>query len=210
MTQIAVTTVRRVLRVFLCTVIVVIAAGALVGYFLYSPAPELPRLSGTLTRGTIDVGGLKRTYRTYVPRGLSKGAPLVVVMHGSDQNGGRIRIETGYGFDRLADQRGFAVAYPDGYEGYWNACNVIGDYSANTRDIDDVAFLTGMVDTIITDIDVDRDRVFGTGVSRGGHMAFRLALEAPARFRAVAAVAANVPAPENFKCRRQGHARAPS
>jgi polyhydroxybutyrate depolymerase len=35
-------------------------------------------------------------------------------------------------------------------------------------------------------------------------MAFRLALEAPARFRAVAAVAANVPTPENFKCRRAG------
>jgi polyhydroxybutyrate depolymerase len=32
-------------------------------------------------------------------------------------------------------------------------------------------------------------------------MAFRLALEAPSRFRAVAAVAANVPAPENFKCK---------
>jgi polyhydroxybutyrate depolymerase len=43
--------------------------------------------------------------------------------------------------------------------------------------------------------------VFATGISRGGHMAFRLALEASSRFRAVAAVAANVPAPENFKCK---------
>lgn len=32
-------------------------------------------------------------------------------------------------------------------------------------------------------------------------MAFRLALEAPSRFRAVAAIAANVPTPANFKCR---------
>jgi polyhydroxybutyrate depolymerase len=32
-------------------------------------------------------------------------------------------------------------------------------------------------------------------------MAFRLALEAPFRFRAVAAVAANVPGLENFKCK---------
>jgi polyhydroxybutyrate depolymerase len=43
--------------------------GALLGYYGYSPAPELPRLSGTLTRGTMTVGGLTRTYRTYVPRG---------------------------------------------------------------------------------------------------------------------------------------------
>ncbi|HKH47972.1 MAG TPA: hypothetical protein VKM72_25215 [Thermoanaerobaculia bacterium] len=46
--------------------------------------------------------------------------------------------------------------------------------------------------------------MFATGISRGGHMAFRLALEAPSRFRAVAAVAANVPTPENFKCKPAG------
>lgn len=51
------------------------------------------------------------------------------------------------------------------------------------------------------DIGIDPARAFATGISRGGHMAFRLALEAPTRFRAVAAVAANVPAPENFKCK---------
>jgi polyhydroxybutyrate depolymerase len=38
----------------------------------------------------------------------------------------------------------------------------------------------------------------------GGHMAFRLALEAPTRFRAVAAVPASVPTPENFKCKPAG------
>jgi hypothetical protein len=66
-----------------------------------------------------------------------------VLMHGSDENGARIRIETGYGFERLADEHGFAVVYPDGYEGYWNACNIVGDYSANKLNIDDVGFLTG-------------------------------------------------------------------
>ena len=200
---------RRVLRFVLWGLIGVVALGgvlgALFGYFVYSPAPEVPRLSGTLTKGTIAVGGLKRTYLTYVPRGLAKGAPLVVVMHGSGQNGAQTRTWTGYGFERLADERGFAVVYPDGYEGYWNACNIVGDYSANKLNIDDVGFLTGMVDKLITEIGVDPGRVFATGISRGGHMAFRLALEAPSRFRAVAAVSANVPTPENFKCKPVGH-----
>ena len=194
----------RFLRFFLWGLIVVVALGALFGYFVYSPAPEVPRLSGTLSKGTIEVGGRTRTYLTYVPLGLTKGAPLVVVMHGSGQNGAQMRKWTGYGFERLADERGFAVVYPDGYEGYWNACNIVGDYSANKLNIDDVGFLTGMVDKLITEIGVDPGRVFAIGISRGGHMAFRLALEAPARFRAVAAVAANVPTPENFKCRRAG------
>jgi polyhydroxybutyrate depolymerase len=59
---------------------------------------------------------------------------------------------------------------------------------------------TTLVDKLVRDIGIDPSRVFATGISRGGHMAFRLALEAPSRFRAVAAVGANVPTSENFKC----------
>lgn len=196
---------KRALRFFLWGLIAVVASGgALFGYFVYSPAPEAPRLSGKLIKGSIEVGGLKRTYLTYAPQGLTKGAPLVVVMHGSGQNSARMRRATGYGFERLADEHGFAIVYPDGYEGYWNACNIVGDYSANKLNIDDVGFLTGMLDKLISEIGVDRGRMFAAGVSRGGHMAFRLALEAPSRFRAVAAVAASLPAPENFKCKLPG------
>ncbi len=48
---------RRVLRFALRGLMVVVvlvgALGALFAYFIYSPAPEVPRLSGTLTGGTI-------------------------------------------------------------------------------------------------------------------------------------------------------------
>jgi polyhydroxybutyrate depolymerase len=196
---------RKVLLFVLWSFIAVVALGsALLGYLVYAPGPEAPRLSGMLQRGAIEVGGRKRTYLTYVPQGLTKKSPLVVVMHGTGQSGAQMRKWTGYGFDRLADERGFAVVYPDGYEGYWNACNIVGDYSANKLNIDDVGFLTGLVDKLITDLDVDPGRVFATGISRGGHMAYRLALETPSRFRAVAAVSASVPTPENFKCVPEG------
>jgi polyhydroxybutyrate depolymerase len=200
---------KRVAGIFFASVTaLVLVGGALFAYFIYAPPPEVPQLSGTLTPGTIEVGGRKRTYLIYVPRGLAEGAPLVFVMHGSGEDSARIRIETGYGFERLTDEHGFAVVYPDGYEGYWNACNIVGDYSANKLNIDDVGFLGAVVDKLITKIGVDPGRVFATGISRGGHMAFRLALEAPSRFRAVAAVAANVPAPKNFKCRSAGQGTA--
>src|SRR5678816_1413709 len=100
---------RRVLRIFLWGLIIVAGlGGVLFGYFVYSPAPAVPQLSGTLTKGSIEVGGLKRTYMIYLPRGLAKEARLVLVMHGSGENGARIRGETGYGFERLADERSFA------------------------------------------------------------------------------------------------------
>jgi polyhydroxybutyrate depolymerase len=111
-----------------------------------------------------------------------------------------MRIETGFGFDRLADRDGFAVVYPDGYEGYWNGCNVVGDYDANKLNVDDVRFLEAVVDRLVGEIGIDPARVFATGVSRGGSMALRLAIEAPSRFRAVAAVSDSQPAPANSKC----------
>jgi polyhydroxybutyrate depolymerase len=198
---------KRVLRVlrfsFLSLLVIVGVVGALFGYFVYSAAPEIPQLSGTLAKGSIDAGGLRRTYTTYVPSGLPKGSPLVVVMHGSGENAARIRIETGYGFDRLADTHHFAVVYPNAHAhgGDWNACGTVGDDTADGPGIDDVGFLTGVVDKLVAEIGIDPGRVFAAGSSRGGFMAFRLALEAPSRFRAVAAVSANVHTPDNFKCK---------
>ena len=197
-----------VLRPWLWRMATVVAlVGGLFGYFVYAPEPEVPRLAGTLTRKTIVVDGQTRVYRTYVPLDLPKGAPLVVVMHGSGENGAQMRIETGYGFDRLADLHHFAVVYPNALEhgGDWNACGTVGDVGTNGPGIDDVRFLTGVIDTLVVEIGIDSRRVFAAGSSRGGFMAFRLALEAPSRFRAVAAVSASVHTPDNFKCRAPQH-----
>jgi polyhydroxybutyrate depolymerase len=176
-------------------------AGALFAYFIYSPEPAVPQLSSTLSKATMEVGGFKRTYRTYLPKGLPKGAPLLIVLHGSGENGAQIRLETGYEYDRLADQHGFAVVYPSAESFDWNDCSKVGDFSVNGREVDDVKFLSALSDKLVADLGVDPKRVFATGVSSGGFMAIRLALEAPARFRAVAAVSANVPMPDNFKCK---------
>ena len=48
----------RVLRFCLWSALVIAAtAGALFGYYIYTPAPNVPQLSGTLTKDSIDVGG---------------------------------------------------------------------------------------------------------------------------------------------------------
>ena len=193
-----------ILRFCLWGVLAIVGLGvALFAYFVYTPASEIPTLSGTFTKDTIVVNGLTRTYRMYAPRGLARGAPLVVVMHGSGQSGVQMRIETGYGFDRLADTHHFAVVYPNAHAhgGDWNACGIVGDDIADGSAIDDVGFLTDVVDKLVTEIGVGPGRTFAAGSSRGGFMALRLALEAPSRFRAVAAVSANVHTPDNFKCK---------
>ena len=89
--------------------------GAAYAYYWYSPAPPLPPLGAAIRRNTIRVGGEDRTYLTYVPASLPPQSALVIVLHGSGMDGARMRLCTGYEFDRLADQHGFVVLYPDGY-----------------------------------------------------------------------------------------------
>jgi polyhydroxybutyrate depolymerase len=195
----------RFLKLTLLSLIGLIACLALLfGYFVYTPEPDPPVLQGKLSEGVIEVDGLKRSYLSYVPARLAKGAPLVLVMHGSGESARQIRSGTGYGFERLANEHGFAVVYPDSSTFDWNDCIRVGDFSVNGRPVDDVGFLNALVDKLIGQIGVDSRRVFATGVSSGGFMSIRLALEAPTRFRAVAAVAANVPVKENFKCTPAG------
>jgi polyhydroxybutyrate depolymerase len=193
------TILRFVLRLLMGAVALAGILAALAGYFLYTPNPERPRLSGTVTAGSIVIDGRPRTYQAYVPKNLAPGSPLVLAMHGSGENGTAMRIETGYSFERLADAHGFAVVYPNGQNGHWNSCEIEKD--AEQPGVDDVRFLTALADKFIAEIGTDRNRVFGVGLSEGGYMAIRLALEAPARFRAVAPVAANLPVPENFQCK---------
>src|SRR5205814_819267 len=110
----------------------------------------------------------------------------------------RAREAYGYDFDLLAEANGFIVVYPQGYEGHWNDCRVMGPYSAKRENIDDVGFLHAMVDRLVKDHNADRARVYVTGISNGGSMTLCLALETPDFARAYAAVVASVPAPENM------------
>ncbi len=196
---------KRLLRYLVYTLLTLLAfitlAGALLYYFIYTPDPIRPPLTGTLAKGSMEVNGLKRTYQAYIPKDLPKSASLVMVMHGSGEHAPQIRIGTGYGFERLADQHGFAVIYPNSASFDWNDCSKTGDFTVNGAEVDDVGFLTALADKFIAEQGIHPGHVFATGVSAGGFMALRLALEAPTRFRAVAAVSANVPAPENFKCK---------
>ena len=48
--------------------------------------PE-PPLDGAVQAGTFRVGSRPRTSRAYVPVGLSRHAPLLLVLHGSNQDG---------------------------------------------------------------------------------------------------------------------------
>lgn len=152
----------------------------------------------------LPVAGRERTYQVYRPAGLADGAPLWLVLHGSGGSGEEVRLMHAAAFDRLADRRGIVVAYPDGYDEHWNDCRPRADYSANLENVDDVAFLTALVDTLHVDEGIDLERVTVIGLSNGGQMAFRLAFEVPELAQVYAALLANLPTQANDDCHHAG------
>jgi len=184
--------------------VLVLAALGAVGWrlLIFAPAPEMPALGGELVRGSLRAGERERSYALYVPASRAEHPALVLVLHGSMGSGDQARTGTFYRFDELADRDGFVVAYPDGFEGHWNDCRRAAPYSANTLDVDDVGFLRALVKRLEDDLGVDPGRIYATGISNGGQMAYRLALEAPDLVAAVAPVAAGLPDDANLDCTR--------
>ncbi|MFB3906599.1 MAG: PHB depolymerase family esterase [Acidobacteriota bacterium] len=173
---------------------------ALAIYTFRFPSVTLPTLSGTLHQGRLEVGGRDRSFWFYLPRSVERRPALLLVLHGSTMDGADMRRATVCGFDVIADREGFIVVYPDGYEKHWNDCRVAGDYEARRLGIDDVSFLRALVGGFVEEYGVARERVFATGLSNGGQMAFRLALEAPDLVRGIAVIAASLPTTENQAC----------
>lgn len=183
-------------------VVIVIVVGvvlALFGYWFYVPSLEEPLLSASAKEETIQIGQLKRTYLSYLPKAIDSHAPvpLVLVFHGSGINGATIRRWTGYGFDRLADQYHFAVAYPDGVEKGWNDLSKIGAFAAKKQDVDDVAFIRQLITKYKQRHTIDVTRVYAFGYSNGGGMIFRIAAQERLLFTRVVTVGAALPVAGN-------------
>jgi polyhydroxybutyrate depolymerase len=190
--------------VAILVLIVVALSGAAYAYYWYSPAPLAPHLSTAVQRSTMRLGERERTYLAYVPANLPPKSALVIVLHGSGMDGKRMRECTGYEFDRLADQRGFAVLYPDGYRHNWNDCRMNATFPAKRENIDDMSFIRALIERCKAEQAIDDKRVYVFGYSNGGRMAFRLAMEAPEAIAAVTAVAASLPTPDASSCPQHG------
>jgi polyhydroxybutyrate depolymerase len=151
-------------------------------------AAAIPALDQTRT---VRAGGRDRSYLVHLPAGYDakREYPLVLAFHGGASNAEAMARFSG--LDEKADQAGFAVAYPRGNGRLprvltWNAGRCCGYASANR--IDDVAFVRALTEDLGRATRIDRRRIYATGISNGGMMAYRLAAEAPDLVAAVASV----------------------
>ncbi len=149
------------------------------------PASAPPRPA--VQQGELNVDGQVRTYRVFVPTTLEAGSrpPLVLVLGGVGNSAENMVSATE--FDRQASVGNFIAAYPEGLDLTWNAGFCCA--SGTTSGVDDVAFLSQLIDRLVSEHDADPERVYATGVSAGAMMAYRLACELPGRIAGVGSVA---------------------
>ncbi|MGH7570635.1 MAG: alpha/beta hydrolase family esterase [Gemmatimonadota bacterium] len=173
-----------------------------VGISLYGVIPGIgqERLARELARDSLEVDGLTRTFSIYVPPMPPPSPPLLLVLHGGGGDGDRIRQLTGGLIEEEADRYGFIVVYPDGFDRGWNGCRRSAPYRANVENVDDLRFFRALVNRLVESHIVDASRVWVFGFSNGGHLALRLALEAPDDFAAIAAIGASLPIDGELDC----------
>lgn len=146
-------------------------------------AVRLP--AGTYPLAT-DSGGVVRTAWLHIPPipEPEAGYPLVLVFHGTLGTGRNIEAKTG--FDAVADEAGFLVAYPNAFGIQWRDGR---EDSAGNPPADDVRYTRDLIDQIARLMPVDQTRVYATGLSSGGFLSNRLGLELSDRIAAIAPVA---------------------
>lgn len=144
--------------------------------------------------GQINNQGWLRQYKLYTPSSYNpeRPMPLVLVFHGHEGTGASIADVTR--FNKLAEQKGFIAVYPDGIDHNWNL------RGSSAGKVDDVSFVTALIDHLKQTRNIDSHRIYATGFSKGAIFAQDLACELPDQFAAVASVAGSLPVRLQAKC----------
>jgi poly(hydroxyalkanoate) depolymerase family esterase len=124
----------------------------------------------------------------YVPPGLPPGAPLVVVLHGCGQTA--TLYDHGSGWSALADRHGFALLFPEQEQANNpNLCFNWFHASDVTRGEGEVLSIRQMVGQMIALHQLNRHRVYITGLSAGGAMTAAMLATYPEAFAGGAIIA---------------------
>ena len=138
------------------------------------------------------IGPDDRTARVTLPSGYdaSESYPIVILLHGYGASG---LIQGAYfGIPNLARDMGFIGIIPDGTEDaggnqFWNATDACCDFGPTG--VDDVAYISGLIDEALEVYAADPERVYLIGHSNGGFMSYRMACDASEKIAGLVSLA---------------------
>lgn len=144
---------------------------------------------------SIPFDGYQRTFLVHAPPTYNgvDALPLIIAMHGGF--GSAANLQNQSLLSEKSDTENFIVVYPEGVQSIlnirtWNAGACCG--FASNSNVDDVGFISALIDTLLLDFAIDESRIYATGMSNGGFMAHRLACELSHRIAAIAPVACSM------------------
>ena len=153
---------------------------------------------------TLVVADQERSYEIDVPAGAapSAGWPVVLVFHGGGGSAAGARTQSRMSVLGTAER--FVAVYPQGSGGVagklktWNGGTCCG--WAMSHHVDETAFVAALLDDLASAVPVDAKRVYATGISNGGMMAYLVACTLAGRVAAIAPVAGEMTIPPS-ECR---------
>jgi polyhydroxybutyrate depolymerase len=173
-----------------CMILVILTSSSLLSGCLFKRWDD----PNTTVRSLL-YDGIERSYRLHIPPGFdedNEGALLFVLHGGGGTARGMENYLTRRGFNRLSDEQGFIVVYPDGFEKHWNDGRKNVSWQEGNVTIDDVGFLCTLIDMLLVEFDLDAERVFCCGISNGGQMSYRLACERTDKLAGIATVVSSL------------------
>jgi polyhydroxybutyrate depolymerase len=136
---------------------------------------------------TIVSKGTNRTANVHVPKSYdrTKGTPVVLNFHGYTSDATQEDLLSH--MSEKADKEGFIAVHPQGLNASWNAGACCG--MSTMTQVDDVQFVSDLIDSLEAQLCIDSKRIFATGMSNGGFLSHRLGCELSNRIAAIAPVA---------------------
>jgi polyhydroxybutyrate depolymerase len=131
---------------------------------------------------TLQIGG-ERIAQVQIPSDYTTTTryPLIILLHGFGANG---YVQSIYlGLDTRVDSGQYVLVVPDGTENvagerFWNATPACCAFTEEDMQVDDVAYIRGLITEAAATYSIDPSRIGLIGHSNGGFMALRMACEA--------------------------------
>ncbi len=116
----------------------------------------------------------------YLPDSVEPGEPLPLVVSLHGYTGNSTEHENYFRLRNEIDEIGFLLCTPNGTQNFlgasfWNATNACCNFTF--KNVDDSGFLRNLIETIISEYDVDPGSIHVLGHSNGGFMAHRMACD---------------------------------
>lgn len=114
----------------------------------------------------------ERQDKVHVPKDYDseKQYPFILSLHGYGSNGrGQLMF---FPLRELSEKYDFIYCAPNGIDKSWNATDACCDWK---NKVDDSAYLRSLIIKAMEDYNIDKNRIFITGLSNGGFMSYRMA-----------------------------------